>query len=107
MTNAPEIIQRLERVLVDSLAMLAAASENRWDDLVALGTRRQALIQAATQVPPQIFNSRLEQHKARLKQEIAETDLRIQTLTRAWMNELEGVLTSVHVERKLANAYSP
>lgn len=107
MSQTPEIIQRLERVLVDSLAMLTAASENRWDDLLALGERRKALMQEAADVPHQVFNSRLEQHKSRLKKEIAETDLRIQTLTRAWMNELNQVLTSVQVERKLAHAYSP
>ena len=104
--NSPEVIQRLERILVDSLAMLAAATEGRWDDLIALGGRRADLIHTAAQIAPIVFNSRLEQHKARLIQEILDADEQVKTRTRAWMNELDGVLTSVHVERKLANAYA-
>ncbi len=104
--NSPEVIQRLERILVDSLAMLAAATENGRADLIALGGRRAELIEGAAHLSSPVFNSRLEQHKARLIQEILDTDQRIETLTRAWMNELMGVLTSVQVERKLANAYT-
>lgn len=104
--NTPEVIQHLERILVDSLAMLAAASEGRWDDLIALGTRRAESVEAAASLPVMTFNTRLQQHKSRLIAEIASTDERTRALVQTWMGELHGVLTSVQVERKLSQAYA-
>ncbi len=99
-----DIISWLERALIESQLMLTAAREGRWDDLLALEAARRDLVQETSQgdtLPDVAQVAR----KKELICTILATDAQIKELTQAWMGELQSVLTSVQVERKLIRAY--
>jgi len=101
-----DIIPRLERALTESQAMLAAAQEGRWDDLIEMETARRDLIAAASRVEATVLpENALVARKKELIRDILAADAQIKALTQAWMGELQSVLTSVQVERKLIRAY--
>ena len=100
-----DLISRLERILFESQAMLAAASDGRWDDLIEQeAARRDSIVEATHTLAPLSDQGLIERKQALIRQ-ILVADEQIKTLTQAWMGELQGVLTSVQAERKLARAY--
>ena len=100
-----DIIPRLERALAESQAMLAAAQDGRWDDLIEMETARRNLIAEASGVEVTVLDDALVARKKDLIRDILAADAQIKALTQAWMGELQDVLTSVQVERKLIRAY--
>jgi flagellar protein FliT len=100
-----DMIPRLERALNDSQLMLTAAREGRWDDLIELETARQKVMQNTKEVDTSVPDVAQVARKKELIGNILANDAQIRALTQAWMGELESVLTSVQVERKLIRAY--
>lgn len=98
-------ILHLEHALAKSQVMLAAAQEGCWDDLVELETARRGLLTEASQVAAAVLDDTQIARKQGLIRDILAADAQIKALTQAWMNELQSVLTSVQVERKLIRAY--
>lgn len=86
--------------------MLEAARAEEWDQLIALEQGRDELlsqlmqVQACAPVAPQ-----QGAEIAKLIRSILAADQQIQGLTRVWMDEINGVLNSVQVEKKLLKAY--
>ncbi|MBT9614033.1 MAG: flagellar protein FliT [Burkholderiales bacterium] len=104
--QAAEVIQRYEHILAASGEMIAAAEENRWEDLVNLEITRRDLIVVVTAEPATPYaDAALQARKESLIRGILAADERVKALTAAWMTEMEGILTSVQAERKLARAY--
>ena len=104
--QAPEVIQRYEHILAASGKMVQAAEENRWEDLVNLEIARRELILKVTAEPAApLADAALQTRKESLIRGIMAADERVKTLTKTWMTEIEGILTSLQAERKLARAY--
>ena len=101
-----EVISRYEHILAASGEMTLAAEENRWEDLINLEIARRDLINDVTAEPATPFaDAALQARKETLIRGILAADERVKSLTATWMAEMEGILTSVHAERKLARAY--
>ena len=88
--------------------MLEAARASEWDALIVLEQGRDALLAQVMQTPAQA-PAPGDPHQAaettRLIRGILAADQQIQGLTRAWMDEINGVLSSVQAEKKLLKAY--
>lgn len=86
--------------------MLEAARGEDWDTLVTVSYTRDPLFVALMQAPPVTTeNLSFAAETATLIRNILAADQQIQSLSRAWMDEISGVLTSVQVERKLLKVY--
>lgn len=104
--QALEIISRYEQISAASAEMVVLAQESRWEDLVNLEVARRVLIQVVTAEPAVRFDdAALQARKETLIRGILVADEQVKTLTAAWMLEIQGILTSVQAERKLAIAY--
>lgn len=88
--------------------MLEAARSENWDELLNLDQARDQLFAGLMQAPPVApDNLQLADETAALIRSILSADQQIQSLSQAWMQEINGVLTSVNVEKKLLKAYDP
>ncbi len=88
--------------------MLEAARSERWDELLNLDQTRDQLFAGLMQAPPVApENLQLADETASLIRSILSVDQQIQSLSQDWMEEINGVLTSVNVEKKLLKAYDP
>lgn len=104
--QAAEVINRYEHILAASGEMVVAAEENRWEDLVNLEIARRELIVVVTAESATPFSdAALQARKESLIRGILAADERVKSLSAAWMAEMQGILTSVQAERKLARAY--
>jgi hypothetical protein len=100
------IMQRYDKALELTRAMLEAAQKSDWDRLVALEKERSALIDQlrALDVDP-ARNAQERERKRDLIREIMRSDEQIQILTQDWMRELREVLGSISVEQRLSRTY--
>ena len=97
-TDAWEITQR----------MLEAARDEDWDGLLDLSQGREQLFSQLMQaLPVAPENLQLANETVALIRSILAADQQTQSLSRDWMEEINGVLTSVNVEKKLLKAYDP
>lgn len=104
--QAPDVIQRYERILAASGEMVLAAEENRWEDLIEMEVaRRELILEVTEKSAAPLADEVLQVRKETLIRGILAADERVKTLTSSWMKEMEGVLSSVQAERKLARAY--
>lgn len=88
--------------------MLEAARSEDWDELLNLDQVRDQLLAGLMQAPPVVpENIQLADKTAALIRSILAADQQIQSLSQAWMEEINGVLASVNVEKKLLKAYDP
>jgi len=86
--------------------MLEAARTEQWDALIALEQGRDGLLAQLMQAPAQPSGDQQQAAETtRLIRSILAADQQIQGLTRAWMDEINGVLSSVQAEKKLLKAY--
>ena len=104
--QAAEVIKRYEHILAASGEMVLAAEENRWEDLINLEiTRRDLIIEVTAEPATPFADAALQARKESLIRGVLAADERVKALTTAWMSEMQGILTSVQAERKLARAY--
>lgn len=103
-TDVP-LLATYGHLLDNARAMLMAAREERWDDLIALDAERESCL--ARVVEADLVSTRPAEIEARnaLIQSILECDEQTRALTRAWQSELGELLGSMDNERKLADAY--
>ena len=88
--------------------MLEAARAEDWETLLAVSQDRDQLFAQLKQAPPtQPENLQLADETAAQIRGILAADQQIKSLSQDWMTEINGVLTSVNVERKLLKAYDP
>ena len=88
--------------------MREAARGEDWDGLLVLSQGREQLFSQLMQAPPVApENLQLADETAALIRSILAADQQIQSLSQDWMVEINGVLTSVSVEKKLLKAYDP
>jgi len=88
--------------------MLEAARSENWDELLNLDQARDQLFAGLMQASPVApENLQLADETAVLIRSILSADQQILSLSQDWMEEINGVLTSVTVEKKLLKAYDP
>ena len=86
--------------------MLEAARAEQWDALLELEQGRDVLLAQVMQAQaPAPSDPKQAAETAVLIRNILAADQQIQGLTRAWMEEISGVLSSVQAEKKLLKAY--
>lgn len=104
--NSGAIMQRYDKALELTRAMLEAAQKSDWDRLVALEKERSALIDQLRQLDVNPARDAQERERKRdLMREIMRSDEQIQILTQDWMRELREVLGSISVEQRLSRTY--
>lgn len=104
-TIADAQLTAYRRLLDNARAMLQAAREQRWDDLMVLDREREgclAAVMTADKAPTRPENSAA---LAGMIREILDSDAQTGMLARAWQAETGQVLGSMDNERKLAGAY--
>lgn len=102
-----DLLAAYERVVAASEHMLAAAEQSHWDELIALEIDRREMIgQLAAQPGPTLTDEEQTRKRALITRTL-ELDERVRTLTRAWMDETQVILTSLQAQRKLNKAYHP
>lgn len=104
--DSSAIMQRYERALELTHAMLEAAQKSDWDRLEAEEKQRKALIDQlrVLDVSP-ARDPKTRQRKRELIRNIMQCDEQIEILTQDWMRELREVLGSISAEQKLARTY--
>ena len=102
------LVALYEQALVLSQAMREAAQRGLWDELLAVAQRRAPLMAEIEACP---FDPGAEavadRRIAALIRAILEADAETDQLTRSWMGELQGILSSVATEKRLQDAYNP
>lgn len=86
-------------------AMLSAANDARWDDLIILEVERQGVLSTLMEMDRDTMRPTDHEVYSELIHAILECDEQTKALVRAWQDELSGMLGSVGNERKLADAY--
>lgn len=106
MMQAAAVVQHYEHILAASAEMVVAATENRWEDLIVLEiSRRDLLAEVMAESAAPFTDEALLTRKESSIRGILAADERVKALTAVWMTEMEGILSSVQAERKLARAY--
>ena len=101
-----ELLSCYEAILSGSSKMLALAKAGEWDKLVEAEQERiQLLEKLKTYQPKALLDAYSEAKRSELIQLILSTDEETQRLSLIWMEELEGLIGSLSVEKKLNQAY--
>lgn len=103
------LIQQLQAVLADSVAMLDLAERAEWDELVNREQARQTKIAALRQAhPDQSLVPASEPGRSQAIeaiQRILDLDDRTRSLTQQWMTTLANDLGELQRARKVGQAY--
>jgi flagellar protein FliT len=102
------LIRAYERVLELSHAMLEAARNSDWDQLVVLERERAHVVDDLRRrdLDPS-RDPATRERKRELIQAVMRCDEQISLLTQDWMHELREVLSSVSAEQRLSRTYGP
>jgi hypothetical protein len=104
--SSDAIMQRYDKALELTRAMLEAAQKSDWDRLVALEKERSALIDQLRELDVDPARDAQDRERKReLIRDIMRSDEQIQILTQDWMRELREVLGSISVEQRLSRTY--
>ena len=93
--------EALERI---SHQMVSAARNSEWDLLVNLERDCRTLVDALSRQPT---NEQIHVRRQEIIRRILADDAEIRDLTEPWMAQSKQFLTSLKLERKLAQAYDP
>ena len=93
------------RLLNNAQKMLAAASEQRWDDLAVCENEREACLVSLADTSPTSTNPNFIVTRNQFIHAILECDERTKALVHERRSELSELMDSVGNERKLADAY--
>lgn len=94
------------RCLLDNArAMLKAARESRWEELIRLESQRDTCLKQVMQFELVSTNPADTEACSDLIQRILECDEQTKVLVQAWQSELIEVLGSIDNQKKLSAAY--
>lgn len=104
--NELAILSSYEAILSESRKLLALAKAGDWDKLVEIEQDRNQLLQALKNSKATVLlDAELEARRLELVRLILIEDEETQKLSQLWMSELEGIIGSLSVEKKLNQAY--
>jgi flagellar protein FliT len=99
-------MQRYEKALALTRAMLEAAQKSDWDRLVQVERERTVVINELRDLDRDPARDAADrERKTELLREIMRLDQQIEILTQDWMRELRDVLGSINAEERLARTY--
>jgi hypothetical protein len=102
------VLQRYERALELTRAMLEAARGSDWDRLVRLEQERALLVERlSVEDPDPGHDPASREHKREIIVEMLRLDEQIQMLTQDWMHELRDVLRGISAEQRLNRTCGP
>lgn len=95
-----------ENLWLSTRQMLYAAQKGDWDTLIEGELKRSALVERMmAQEEPSIMSADEQQKAGEIIRDILAADSEIKALTEAWKGELQEILGSIGVEKKLSKAY--
>jgi flagellar protein FliT len=104
--NSADLIKEFEAIWRLTQKMREAANQGEWDQLIELEQTRAALTDALMKQDGEGKWGREEQvQKDELIRKILAADDEIKSLTESWMGELQEMLGSIGIEKKLSKAY--
>lgn len=92
-------------LLENAHAMLAAAREERWDDLIALDRDRESCLDNVKELDLISTKPLDAAEQSLLIQQILESDEQTRALVVAWQHELSELMGSMDNKRRLDYAY--
>jgi hypothetical protein len=102
------IMQRYEKALELTRAMLEAAQKSDWERLIALEQERGAIIDQLRELDRDPGrDASVRRRKRELIGDIMRCDEQVQVLTQDWMRELREVLGSIGAEQRLSRSCGP
>lgn len=101
------ILGMYENLWLLTRKMLDAAQKGDWDALIEGELKRNAWVERIRVKNELLIMNTVEQQKTgEIIRHILVTDGEIKTLTEAWMGELQKILGSIGIEKKLSKAYA-
>ncbi|MCG2582886.1 flagellar protein FliT [Massilia sp. TS11] len=106
MMTSQEVLATYEAMAVLTRQMVAAASDNDWDQLVQLEQRCAAHVdQLRAHEPAQALAGDERERKLEAIRQMLEDDRKIRDLTMPWMARLSALIGHSGTQRRLAQAY--
>lgn len=104
--NSQEVLSVYEAMVDLTEQMVAAASSNDWDRLVALENRCSAHVQTLKDNEAVVaLNGPSRLKKVEIIKKMLADDRKIRDLTMPWMAQLSALINSTGTQRRLASAY--
>ena len=101
------ILGMYENLWLLTRQMLNAAQNGEWDALIEGELKRDAWVDCMrVKNVSSIMNTVEQQKTGEIIRHILAADGEIKTLTEAWMGELQKILGSIGIEKKLSKAYA-
>ena len=102
-----EIVVIYKAIRDASCLMLEAAKKSQWDELEEMEAKRSSLIEMLVNDDVgDLKDSYLNHEKAELINQILKCDAETKSMTETWMIELQQILHSMGMEKKLSSAYT-
>ncbi|MEI6300721.1 MAG: flagellar protein FliT [Betaproteobacteria bacterium] len=103
--NTDQTMRHYESISVLSAAMLAAARNGDWDDLVAVQQHCADSVDALRTLPEPVLDSSQRQRKLEIIRKILAEDAQVRNLTQPRLAELDRLLRGMKTQHKLGQAY--
>jgi len=106
--NSAQILMTYDAILAITSKMLAAAQNNKWDQLILLEQECRKLTEMLIKHDPEpILDKELLQKKVKIINQILADDAQIRAITEPWMIKLQNMLNTNGHTRSLQQAYQP
>lgn len=104
--NSTQALITYDAILAITGEMLAAAQDNKWDQLISLEQEYRKLTEILIKNNPEpILDKELLQKKVRIINQILADDAQIRAITEPWMMKLQDMLNTNERTRNLQQAY--
>jgi flagellar protein FliT len=104
-TPQTRVLEQYEAMARASAAMLDAARDHRWDDLVSAEHDCAASVAALRALGETVLDEAGRRRKYAIIRSVLAQDAEIRTHTQPWLAKLEAFLTGTAASRRLAEAY--
>lgn len=106
--NSAQTLMTYDAILAITGKMLAAAQNNKWDQLILLEQECRKLTEMLIKHDPEpILDKELLQKKVKIINQILSDDAQIRAITEPWMIKLQDMLSTSGHTRSLQQAYQP
>jgi len=106
--NSAQTLMTYDAILAITGEMLAAAQNNKWDQLILLEQECRKLTDTLIKNDPEpILDKELLQKKVKIINQILADDAQIRAITEPWMTKLQNMLNTNGHARSLQQAYQP
>lgn len=103
--NTDQTMQHYESIGALSAAMLAAARNGDWDDLVAVQQHCACRVDALRALPEPVLDTPQRQRKLEIIRKVLAEDAQVRDLTQPRLAELDQLLRGMTTRHNLGQAY--